>query len=115
MLKLFVILFVFFYSIPADAGFGTGFVAGAVVGGAVGSSTSSSASGNSFYSSDKEGRDVVVCCTEKRSNYLMCEDYGVGRIAPEQFIKRAGYTRMYHKGFLKTSSGCDMIVMEVGK
>lgn len=116
MFKLFVVLFFIFYSFPTEAGFGTGLVVGAVVGSAA---SSPSATGNSLYASDKEGRDVIVCCTSRNSSFTMCEDLyisrGINRLTPAQFAGKAGYTHLYKRGFAKVATGCDMIVMEVGK
>lgn len=123
-MKFGVVLVSILLSLPAYAGFGTGFVAGAVVGSAA--TSGSSATGNSLYASDKEGRDVVVCCTSHRSDFAMCEDVqGTGRpvevlgpdvnLTPIDFIRHIGYTRLYTRAFLRPTAGCPMIIMEVGK
>lgn len=112
MLK-FIVLLAAMLSLPAHAGFGTGFVTGAVVGSVASSGSSAAARGNSLYASDKTGRNIIVCCTSWDSDFLMCERYGT-KHTPAQFTKKAGYTYLYSRAFLKTGSGCDMIVMEVG-
>lgn len=116
MLKLIVAVLALTLSHSSYAGFGTGLVVGAVVGHTASSSASSG--GTTAYTSDVPGRNIIVCCTSQRSNYDKCEDRNVGsgvnRLTPVQFTRRAGYSHLYGRGFLKVSSGCDMLIMEVG-
>ena len=107
-------------SFAAQAGLVTGLVVGSML-----TSSDKTSAPNTLFTSDVERRDTVVCCTSASVNFAACRDvrgdfgprgaHHYKNMTPAEFAGHVGYTVLYKTSFIKTSSGCDMLVMEVGK
>lgn len=118
-MKLLTVILMCLIGMSAHADFFSGVVVGSVM-----SSGDTKDKSNNMIASDKAGRDVIVCCTGYSVNNTKCSDVRytskTGRttfedLTPGQFAKYSGYDILYKTGFLKTGTGCNMIVMEVGR
>lgn len=94
-----------------------GFVSGVVVGAMVASPQHGESPATAFIS-DTNGHDIIACKTPPNDTFVCLiqdENWTSHRLTPAQFAKHVGYNILYKVGYVSTTRGPDLIIMEVGK